>query len=49
MEGVSLIVEIEKGRERVRITPLSAVQKRIVELLGLSPELYQRLTQLHSP
>ncbi|MCA1838534.1 MAG: hypothetical protein LC674_07275 [Actinobacteria bacterium] len=45
-EGLMLIV-IEEGGEaqRAHLTPLSAVQQRILELLGLSAEIYLRLAQ----
>jgi transposase len=33
------------GQMRAHLTPLSKVQKRILELIGLSPDIYLRLAQ----
>jgi hypothetical protein len=37
-----MTIEVE-GKRYVRITPLNAVQKRILTLLGFSSEVYDRL------
>lgn len=47
-EGGTLTVIAQGGEVRAYLTPLSSVQQRILQLLGLSPEIYLRLTQ-HSP
>jgi hypothetical protein len=44
-EGLMLIVMEEGGEVKAHLTPLSAVQQRILELLGWSEEIYRRLVQ----
>ena len=48
LAGLSLVVEEVGGGLRKRLTPLSPLQQRLLELWDLPPDLYQRLT-LHSP
>jgi hypothetical protein len=43
-EGVSLMIgKNEQGETVAWLTPLNELQKRILELLGFSPEIYLRL------
>src|SRR5712692_7148076 len=44
-EGVMLTEVAQADEVRVYLTPLSSVQQRILQLLGLSPEIYLRLAQ----
>jgi transposase len=44
-EGVTLTRLEYAGKLRAYLTPLTELQHRIVQLLGLSPEIYLRLTQ----
>jgi transposase len=44
-EGVTLTVIEHAGEVRTHLTPLSSVQLRIVQLLGLSPDIYLCLAQ----
>jgi transposase len=44
-EGVTLTVIAQVGAVRAHLTPLSSVQQRILQLLGLSPEIYLQLAQ----
>jgi transposase len=45
VEGVTLTVIGQAGEVGAYLTPLSAVQQRILQLLDLSPEIYLRLAQ----
>jgi transposase len=47
LKGISLIVEAA-GHLAARITPLTALQEKLLDLWGLPPDLYHRLT-LHFP
>lgn len=47
-KGISLTVVEGAGQRLTHITPLNALQRRLLELWGLHLDLYQRLT-LHSP
>lgn len=44
VEGVTLTQIEYAGKPRAYLTPLTEVQLCIVQLLGLSPEIYLRLT-----
>lgn len=44
-EGLTLTLLSEGSRVRVHLTPLTTVQRRILELLDLSPTIYLRLAQ----
>jgi transposase len=44
-EEITLTVIAHAGEVRTYLTPLSAVQQRILPLLGLSPEIYLQLAQ----
>jgi transposase len=44
-EGVTLTAIMRAGKVGAYLTPLSSVQHRILQLLGLSPEIYLRLAQ----
>jgi transposase len=44
-EGLTLTVLVQAGAGRAHLTPLSPVQHRILQLLGLSPEIYMRLAR----
>jgi transposase len=44
-EGITRTVIAQAGEVRAYLTPLSAVQQRILYLLGLSPEIYLQLAQ----
>jgi len=44
-EGVTLTRIEHAGKLSAHLTPLSEVQHRILQLLGLSPEIYLRLAQ----
>jgi len=44
-DGITLTLLEQAGQISVYLTPLSAVQQRILHLLGLSPEIYLRLAQ----
>jgi transposase len=44
-EGVTLTAVTLAGEGGAYLTPLSSVQQRILQLLGLSPEIYLRLAQ----
>jgi transposase len=44
-EGVTLTAITRAGEVGTSLTPLSSVQQRILQLLGLSPEIYLRLAQ----
>jgi hypothetical protein len=47
-QGISLAI-VEAGRQRVaHLTPLTALQERLLALWELPPDLYHRLT-LHIP
>jgi transposase len=45
VEGITRTVIAQAGEVRAYLTPLSAVQQRILSLLGLSPEIYLQLAQ----
>jgi transposase len=47
-EGVTLTRIEHAGKRSAHLTPLAEVQQRIVQLLGLSPEIYLRLAQYSS-
>ena len=42
--GIYLVTADQQGQRRISITALTPLQERILTLLGLSPQLYQRLT-----
>jgi len=44
-EGLTLTVLAQAGEVQTYLTPLSSVQQRILQLLGLLPEIYLRLAQ----
>jgi transposase len=44
-EGLTLTLMAEATGQRAHVTPLSAVQQRILQLLGFSPDIYLRLSQ----
>ncbi len=44
-EGLTLTFIRQRRKESVYITPLSSVQERILELIGLSPDIYLQLSQ----
>jgi transposase len=44
-EGMTLTFITQGGKQGVHITPLSSVQQRILELIGLSPDIYLKLSQ----
>jgi transposase len=44
-EGLTLTLMTEAQGTRAHVTPLSAVQQRILQLLGFSPDLYLRVGQ----
>ena len=48
LKGPSLVVEEVAGGVTLRLSPLSPLQQRLLELWDLPPDLYQRLT-LHCP
>ena len=45
VEGVTRTVLAQAAEVRAYLTPLSSVQQRILQLLGLSPEIYLCLAQ----
>jgi len=47
-KGISLAVVEVSGQVAAHLTPLTALQQKLLSLWGLPPDLYQRLT-LHSP
>lgn len=47
-KGIVLTIIQVGGQERVHITPLTATQKRILQLIGLSDEVYSSLTPTFS-
>lgn len=42
-KGITLTIIHIEGQERVHLTPLSATQKRILHLLGMTEDVYMRL------
>lgn len=44
-EGLTLTLMTEAKCTRAHVTPLSAVQQRILQLFGFSPDIYLRLSQ----
>jgi transposase len=47
-KGISLVIVEAAGQLATHITPLTALQQKLLDLWGLPPDLYQRLT-LHFP
>ena len=47
-KGISLAVVEVSGQVTARLTPLTALQQTLLDLWGLPPDLYHRLT-LHFP
>jgi transposase len=47
-KGISLAIVEAAGQRRAHMTPLTALQQRLLDLWGLPPDLYHRLT-LHFP
>ena len=46
VEGLTLALVEQAGQRQAHLTPLGPVQRRILYLLGLSPEIYLRLAPL---
>jgi hypothetical protein len=44
-QGISLIVVESAGQVRALLSPLSNLHQRLLELLGLSADIYVRLVQ----
>jgi transposase len=47
-QGISLVLVETAGQRQAHMTPLTALQQQLLDLWGLPPNLYQRLT-LHFP